>query len=194
MNWVRPFGFIVAGLVGLAFFLPWARLESDTLIGNMGSLVQKIVSDDQDSFVEEWVWMREREWKVMWHSPGEGLSGYQLMMTLREEDISSQLARAWMSMMFGSEEAKVGVNLLVLAPIFAIATAVGLLFVGVPKFYFAANGLGCLIYYILLRWKLNASLGERMILHVELSYGLWLTLYGILLLALVCVLKMVLRD
>lgn len=187
-------GWIIASLVILAFFLPWARLEPASLIGHVSSLVEKIAEDEEDGFLQDWVLMREREWDLLFRSPGQGLSGFQLVMTVVEEDISNQLARAWINMLLGSEDAKFTMGSIALAPILAVVISLGLVFNQVPRLFYTITALGCLIYYLILRWKLNESFGERIILHVELSYGIWITLYGMICLTLICILKLIIKD
>ncbi|MEM9400630.1 MAG: hypothetical protein AAF984_10515, partial [Verrucomicrobiota bacterium] len=179
----KGIGLLISALVILAFFLPWVRLSSETLVRSVGTLIEKIAQDDEESLVEQWVWMRERERQALFEKPSEGVSGYQIFMTTWDDTLEGKLTRVLMQVLFGSEEAKWGAKLMVLAPVFGLTTLVIFLLPLLPRIFPLAVGMGCLAYYVLARWKLNEAFGERLILHIELSYGLWLSLFGLLMLS-----------
>lgn len=171
-------GLVVGAVVVLGYFLPWARLAPESLFRNVGSLVNRL-SDERSNWARDYVWMRGREWEDMWREPAEGVSGYQLFM-MADEDGENRLVRAWMAMLFGSKEAGWQVRLMILGPLLGVGGILAVFFKKPKKWFLWGVAVGCVLFYGLVRMKLAESFSDRLLLHVEISYGLWLMLYGLL--------------
>ena len=182
---------IFGGLVILSYFLPWARLAPESVGRNLGGLLEKLhQSDEEGNFVQNYILMREREWNDMWRAPAEGMSGYQLFVVTSDgKGRGATLARAWMSMLFGSKEAPIRVKLLIIGPVLGLLAMVVMFLKKPPRWFVWVVSAGCFLYYALVRMKLSDAYGDRLLLHVEISYGLWLTLYGLLILAILVAVK-----
>ncbi|MDZ4789532.1 MAG: hypothetical protein SH807_11390 [Blastochloris sp.] len=175
-------GWILTGLICLAFFIPWARFAPEQAANNLLDLAGKLAGDDAP-LIQAYLTMRPAEWEAIWHNPGEGLSAYQLVLLSEKNTVSAKVSQAWVAMLWGDENYEQGVKFLALAPILALLGATALsLGKTSPKFLLGVS-FGQLLFYGFLRWKLNETYGDRLLLQIEFNLGLWLTLYALLILA-----------
>lgn len=182
-------GWLLAFAVVISFFLPWARLSPD--LDSAIEIARRLV-DDQDDLVSTWVWMRTKEFRDLQKTPGEGYSGYQLILLSEEETVSAAVAKAFFNMLWGDVRPGFHMKTLALAPLLAFLAAVLLAMPKPPSSWLSAMAGASLLFYLWMRFKLNESYTDRLLLHVELSYGLWLTLFGLLLLAALLLLRAIL--
>lgn len=175
---------VLTGIICLAFFIPWARFAPEQAAGNLLDLAGKLAGDEAP-LIEVYLTMRAAEWDAIWHNPGEGLSGYQLVLLSEKEGISDTVSKAWVQMLWGDAGYGTGVKFLALAPILAILGAVALTMHRLHPQFLLAVSLGQFLFYGFLRWKLNETYGDRLLLQIEFNLGLWLTLYALVILALV---------
>jgi hypothetical protein len=181
-------GWILTAIVCLAFFIPWARFAPEQAGRNLLDLAGDLAGDEAD-LVESYLLMRKTEWVAIWHNPGEGLSAYQLVLLSAKDSISAKVSKAWLSMLWGDQASEHNVKFLAFGPLLALLGAISLSTKKAnPKFLLLAT-LGQLLFYGFLRWKLNQTFGDRLLLQIEFNLGLWLTLYALALLALLQLLK-----
>jgi hypothetical protein len=179
-------GWLLAFAVVISFFLPWARVSAD--LDSAIEIARRLVGD-QDDVVSSWLWMRTKEFHDLQKMPGEGYSGYQLILLSEEETISAALAKSFFQMLWGDVRPGFQMKTLALAPILAFLAG---LFLALPKLrpsWLSAMAGAVLLFYLWMRFKLNESYTDRLLLHVELSYGLWITLFGLFLLGLLLLLR-----
>jgi hypothetical protein len=101
--------------------------------------------------------------------------------------IGSFIREAWLSMLWGDHASVHSVKFLVFAPLLALLGAIVLSTKKINAHYLFLVSLGQLLFYGFLRWKLNQTFGDRLLLQIEFNLGLWLTLYAI---ALLCLLQL----
>lgn len=182
-------GLILGSLVILAFFLPWARVDAESIPENIGIQTSRMVNqllgkeDGEESWLSQFLLMREKDWKDMWESPGEGKSGYQLFLLAGEGESSNNLTKAWMRMFFGEKNAVWRTRALALAPLLAALSMVLLCWRNPNLPVLGITILSLWAYYGLVRLKIAESYTNRLFLQIEFSYGLWISLYGLLLLS-----------
>jgi hypothetical protein len=181
-------GWLLAFLICLAFFIPWARFAPDQTERNLLDLAGELAGDEGD-FVSTYLLMRGSEWEAIWRHPGEGLSAYQLVLLSEKDSISARVSNAWVTMLWGDQGFVHSVKFLAFGPLLAIAGAIALSFRKLELRFLGLAALGQLLFYVFLRWKLDQSFGDRLLLQMEFNLGLWLTLYGLLFLSVLQVLK-----
>jgi len=173
-------GWLLAFCVVLSFFLPWARVSPDW--DSAMELVHRLAGDEDD-LLTSYLWMRPKELHDLQKMPGEGHSGYQMILLSEEETVSAVVAKSFFQMLWGDVRPGIHMKILALAPILAFLSALLLAQPKARPSWLAGMGGAALVFYLWMRFKLNDSYAERLLLHVELSYGLWITLFGLLLLA-----------
>ncbi len=184
-------GWLLAAAVVIAFFLPWARHAPLRAPGNAMELARDLIVQEDDP-VRSYVLMRSSEWRALWAAPGEGVSAYQLMVLPSAERERNHAASGFLSMIWGSHGGDFKLKLVILAPVLALVGAFLMLMKKPPVgMLFAAAG-GQLFFYLFFRVRMNQSTADRVLQQIDYNLGLWLTLYGLALLAVVMVLKAVL--
>jgi hypothetical protein len=180
-------GWILAASICLAFFIPWARFAPEQLGRNALDLAGELAGDDA-GFVESYLLMRKTEWNAIWHNPGEGLSAYQLVLLSEKDSVSATVSKACMKMFWGENASEHSIKFLAFGPLMALLGAIALSMKRAHPRFLMLAALGQLLFYGFLRWKLNQTLGDRLLWQIEFNLGLWLTLYAT---ALLCLLQLV---
>jgi len=175
---------IFAAICALGFFMPWARIAPESA-GSNSLAVANTLLQGEDDFVTSYVWMRKSEAQALLNHPADGLSAYQIILLSDEDTLSSKVAKAWLSMLWGEKEAttKVAamkVKVIILVPVLAFLGALALTSVQPSQFWLLALALAQIGTYAFLRWKLNLSYTERLLSQIELGWGLWLSLFALM--------------
>jgi hypothetical protein len=163
----------------LGFFMPWARFAPESTAHNTLAIANTLLQGEDD-LLSSYLWMRKSEAKALFNHPGEGLSAYQIILLSEEDTLSSKVARAWLSMLWGGEDAALRVKVIVLVPLLALLGAFFLTFSKPSQRWLLALALAQFAAYFFLRWKLNLSYTDRLLWQIELSWGLWLGLFALL--------------
>ncbi len=181
-------GWVLAAIICLAFFIPWARFAPEQMGRNLLDLAGDLAGDEA-GFVESYLLMRPAEWSAIWHNPGEGLSAYQLVLLSEKDSVSAKVSKAWLSMLWGDHASEQSVKFLAFGPLMAILAGIALTLKKTNAKFLLLAAFGQLLFYGFLRWKLNQTFGDRLLLQIEFNLGLWLTLYATALLCLLQVVK-----
>lgn len=176
--------FVVA-LVGL--FLPWVRLqrpEPGTALRPL-EVAWQLATEDDD-FLHSYVVMRRAEWAALADAP---FSGVSLVQALRAPETGAgpgALMGDWTAVFLGSEGSPVRLVWFLPAGL-ALLLLLGLLPKKADPRLLAILGLGAICAYLGFRAWANHTFADRVLLAMELGSGWWLTVYGLVPLAVLSV-------
>ncbi|MFH1067390.1 MAG: hypothetical protein V1746_05780 [bacterium] len=177
MKRLRHFFIGFSLIVLVAFFLPWARPLLE--VHDPFSLREKLL-EGEANFVQSYILMPRSSWNEIWRNPAEGVSGYQMVSS--DSLRARLLAQTVSENLFGSLK-DWRMKLAAIPPIAALIC----LFVALQSYpsywWLMGPSLAQALFYAAVRWEINRS--DFLRLELSLGAGLWLTLYGSLLLALI---------
>ena len=126
----------------------------------------------------------------MLENPSKGVSGYQIANFAKDSPLDVKIVRAWLKTFWNTDEYELKVKLLFLIPLLATFSLFMLVIPkphhGLMTFLMVSN----FIVYILFRYKLHETYSERLLYHVQLGFGIWLTLYAMLALGVLLAMKL----
>jgi len=183
LHWVGKF-FAILTLV--SFFLPWVRLQPSALKKNTLEVVRN-TAEGESNFLRSMVWMRRGEWSEMWADPADGFSGFQLGFGATSGTQRAKVQSELASVALDQKENRPLLGWLLLIPVLTGLVWACLSLPRPPAIGLAVPAAGLTGLYILLRWKMADAYSDRLIAQLQLSVGWWGTLYGMLGLAVVCV-------
>lgn len=178
---------ILAGVGVLAFFLPWVRPAVQARETSPLEVANQLASGE-DSFFDSWIGLRKDEWRVFWQRPTTGLSGYQILLLGSDEGIQAKQAQEWLDAVFG-DRGGLGRLANVLPLVILLLTAAFLSPRKPLPRLFGAGGVLLLAFYLWGRWRLDGTYTQRVLAEMEIGYGLWITLYATLALAILAGLR-----
>jgi hypothetical protein len=146
---------VLAMVIVISFFLPWAMVQSQA-VGTFSKILTGKTQSDIAS-----------------------ISGFGIPRMANSED--SRLAVSVIKIFNpGVKDADKKSYLVWLAPLFAVAAAMMLIFLGKNKWVNLAVGAICVLIFVVGVYKIAATDLDKLVLNVKISAGLWLTLYGYL--------------
>lgn len=159
----------LTALIVIAFFLPWARLAPDAAGSHVLSLAQTLATGEED-IISSYLWMKRAEARAALRRPAEGTSGYQLVAD--PETGGGGVGSAVIELL------NLGpwIRLVAAVPVLAIILALLLTFPPASRQWPLAVALLLAGIYAAIRWKLNNTYTERILLHIELNAGVWIFL------------------
>jgi hypothetical protein len=179
MRFSQGMGLLLALVAGMAFFMPWARLEPNA----PAELVRRLATEP-DSWAGAYLGLRPYELHAMLAHPADGATGYQLVKAWHAEGPAGAVARSLAQMFWGAATGMWRLQA-VWVPLGLVALgAAALLWKKPPGWALPGLAGACLAVYGYARWRLQATFESRLLLQVELGTGLWLTLYVLLLMGL----------
>lgn len=170
---------IFAAICALGFFMPWARISPESAGANSLAIANTLLQGEDD-FVTSYVWMRKTEAQALLSHPADGLSAYQIILLSDEDTLTSKVAKAWLSMLWGEKEAAMKVKVIILVPVLAFLGALALTLSQPSQRWLLVLTLAQFGTYAFLRWKLNLAYTDRLLWQIELGWGLWLSLFALL--------------
>lgn len=176
-------------MVVLGFFIPWVRYAPKHMFDNSMQIASQLASADEGSeLLYDYVLMSRQDWKALWQNPAEGESGYQIVMAGKNE--KDDAAEALVKILFGDQGYWWKGKLLALAPLFALGGALALGWHKSNRKFLLAMILAQAAFYLYVRWQLHEAYVDRLVL--EMNWGIWLTLYGLALMAIVSTVRLLL--
>lgn len=170
---------IFAAICALGFFMPWARFSPESAGANSLAIANTLLQGEDD-FVTSYLWMRKTEARALLDHPADGLSAYQIILLSDEDTLSSKVAKAWLSMLWGENDAAMKVKVIILVPVLAFLGALVLTLSKPSQRWLLGLALAQMGTYAFLRWKLNLAYTDRLLWQIELGWGLWLSLFALL--------------
>jgi hypothetical protein len=171
----------------LAFFLPWVRPVSLAQSSDVLNVANQL-AESEDSIFNSWLGMREEEWRVFFQRPTFGLSGFQMLMLESEKSIMAKEAQAWLGAVFGDRRLlDRAVNVLPL--VILLLTAAFISPRKPVRQAFVTGGVLLLLFYLWARWRLDVTYTQRVLAEMEIAYGLWITLYAMLGMAILAIIR-----
>jgi len=175
--------FVVAALAG--FFLPWVRISPDSLKGNTMEVVRNLAEGGRN-FGSTFLWMRGEEWREMWGDPVDGFSGFQLAFGAKSGTPRAKAQQELASVALDGRDKRPLLVWLLLVPILSLLGWAGLVLRHVPRPFLVITAAGLGALYGILRWRIATAYTDRLLAQLELGPGWWMTVYGMLGLAVVC--------
>jgi hypothetical protein len=173
-------GWALAAVILLGFFIPWVRYAPKDAFDNSLQIASQLAADDsQSALVYDYVLVNGRDWRALWRQPGEGVSAYQV--TVSGAGGRDGAAAALVEILFGAGGDGWKGRLLLLAPLLGLAGAAALTGHRGRRGWVVALAAAELAFYLFVRWRLRDAYVDRLLL--ELNWGLWLSLFGLALLA-----------
>jgi hypothetical protein len=179
-------GKFFAVLALVSFFLPWVRLSPSALKKNTLELVRSR-EEGGPGFLQNLIFMRSGEWSEMWADPADGFSGFQLAFGAASGTQRAKMQTELASIVLDKKENRPLLGWLLLIPVLTGLGWVGLILPRTPAIVMAVTSVGLVGMYGILRLKMAGGYSDRLIAQIQLGVGWWGTLYGMLGLAVVCV-------
>ena len=174
---------VILTLVG--FLLPWVRISPDSLKGNTMEVVRNLAKGG-GSFGSTFLWMRGEELREMWGDPADGFSGLQLAFGAKSGTARAKAQQELASVTLDGKDKRPLLGWLLLIPILTLLASAGLFLRQVPAAFLILTAVGLGFLYAILRWRIAAAYTDRLLAQLELGPGWWMTVYGMLGLAVVC--------
>ncbi|MDR1144648.1 MAG: hypothetical protein LBK71_00730 [Verrucomicrobiales bacterium] len=168
-------GWTLTVVTAVGFLMPWARFAPPGAFADQAAIVAQLAADD---WLRDYVLMTRRDWRLLRQNPAAGATGFQV--ALAERGDADDAARALAEILCGGTGFKN--KLLALIPLLAVGGALTLTRRPPARRWLAALTVAELAVCVALRWQLRAAYVDRLAL--ELNWGWWLTWYGLALLAL----------
>jgi hypothetical protein len=162
------------------------RLQPSALKKNTLEVVRN-TAEGEPNFLRSMIWMRRGEWSEMWADPADGFSGFQLGFGAASGTQRAKVQSELASVALDQKENRPLLGWLLLIPVLTGLVWACLSLPRPPAIGLAVPAAGLIGLYFLLRGKMADAYSVRLIAHLELSVGWWGTLYGMLGLAVVCV-------
>lgn len=178
-------GKFFAILTLVSFFLPWMRIQPSALRKNTMEIVRDAKSGGA-GFFSSLIGMRQGEWSEMWADPADGFSGFQLAFGAASGTQRAKVQSELASVALEKKENRPLLGWLLLIPLLTGLGWVALNLPSAPAIIMALTSAGLLGLYGILRWKMAQAYSDRLIAQLQLGVGWWGTLYGMLGLAVVC--------
>jgi hypothetical protein len=137
-------------------------------------------------FFSSLIGMRKGEWSEMWADPADGFSGFQLAFGAASGTQRAKVQSELASVALEKRENRPLLGWLLLIPLLTGLGWVALNLPSAPAIIMALTSAGLLGLYGILRWKMAQAYSDRLIAQLQLGVGWWGTLYGMLGLAVVC--------
>ena len=183
------FLFFLALACCAAFFFPWVKLKNGW---NPDSKKMADSLQEQTEAQLEWqdlIGLDEFQRETILNEPLKGISGYQLFSDLRQDSSTVEASRYFVSQFLGPStipEKAYLVGLLACFP--AIIVTLSLLLWKRPR-TLVYIGIGLLLFYLLLRWKIAMTEGVFLAIGMSIGVGLWIIVYSLLLVALLFLIR-----
>ncbi|NBR64255.1 MAG: hypothetical protein EBT77_08145 [Verrucomicrobia bacterium] len=184
-DFLHRFGkvFVAAALAG--FFLPWVRVSPDSLKGNTMEVVRNLAKGGQN-LGSTFLWMRGEEWQEVWGDPVDGFSGFQLAFGAKSGTPRAKAQQELASVALDGRDKRPLLIWLLLVPVLSLLGWAGLTLPQVPRAFLVLTAAGLGALYGILRWRIAEAYTDRLLAQLELGPGWWITVYGMLGLAVVC--------
>jgi hypothetical protein len=164
----------------LGFFTPWVhQAPKNTFDNSLQIATQLATGDKKTELLYDYILISNRDWQALWQNPAKGESGYQIMLTNKNEPDTAAPALA--KILLGDKPWQHKNKLLALAPLLALASAITLTRKNPSRRPLIVLTLAETTLYLLTRWQLHTTYIDRLTL--ELNWGIWLTLYSLALMA-----------
>ena len=163
-------------IVIIGFFLPWVKPLPEDATKDAMKLKENILAYEP-SLISDYILVRERDLADMQQMPTEGASGYQMAFSHGAHQVTQTASQY----LFGTEQPDWRVKFFAVAPILAFISLLIFLKGDAPRPWWMGLIAAQFVFYFVMRWIL--SQGQLIHMEMSLGLGLWMTLYGTLLLA-----------
>lgn len=184
-NPVHQAGKFLVAVTLIGFFLPWVRVSPDSLKGNTMEVVRNLAEGGRN-FGSTFLWMRGEEFGEMWSDPADGFSGFQLAFGAKSGTPRAKAQQELASVALDGRDKRPLLGWLLLIPILTLLGWAGLVLRHVPAAFLILTAVGLGSLYTILRWRIATAYTDRLLAQLELGPGWWMTVYGMLGLAVVC--------
>ncbi len=132
------------------------------------------------------IWMRGEEWREIWADPVDGFSGFQLAFGACSGTPRLRAQQELASVALDGKENRPLLGWLLLIPVLTVLGAVSMSLRRLSPAILILTSLGLAGLYLILRWKMADAYTDRLLAQLQLGPGWWGTIYGMLGLAVVC--------
>ncbi len=178
-------GKILVVVTAIGFFLPWVRISPDSLKGNTMEVVRNLAEGGRN-LGSTFLWMRGEEFREMWRDPADGFSGFQLAFGAKSGTPRAKAQKELASVALDGRDKRPLLGWLLLIPVLTLLGWAGLDLRHVPATFLILTAVGLGALYAILRWRIATAYTDRLLAQLELGPGWWMTVYGMLGLAMVC--------
>ncbi len=172
----------IAFSVVIAFFLPWLKAKGHGAMDYAHSELKKqeVVEDANRPLGESYFMLRTEEIRDALSDPLDGTSGWALLlMTRSEKPDDREKARKMISFLGNMESREAGI-LIYAVPACALISACFFTVAIRVRWLFLIPLALCGLLYTFLRTGLNETYFDRLVLDLPVGLGLWISLYGLL--------------
>lgn len=182
---IHRVGKILVVLTLGGFFLPWVRISPDSLKGNTMEVVRNLAEGGRN-LGSTFLWMRWEEWRETWADPADGFSAFQLAFGARSGTPRAKAQQELASVSLDGKDKRPLLGWLLLIPVLTLLAWVGIVLRQVPTAFLWIISFGLAALYTILRWRIASAYTDRLLAQLHLGPGWWITVYGMLGLAFVC--------
>lgn len=186
LDWL---GWLLALALWIAFFLPWVKFPSRPAIHSL--IVRTLTADSDRTVLEQYFTITPDEWKRAITDAGNGITGYEIPQAYRTSGHAREVKVINSSHLLGAER-QADRSLFVWGfPALGLLSALFITSVS-RKWALLLPFLAAAGFYGLARYMLNTTYLERLTSGEDIGLGLWLSLYALLALAVVLLLRLLL--
>jgi hypothetical protein len=192
----RPLSAVLWGSIVvliLAFFLPWMKFDFENVMPSheRNLFKQKLILNDRRSWLERWFLMRAEERSKALEKPFLGYNALALVSLLRDNPAGSELRLALLRphLPFRRDDDKA--FYVFSLPLSGLVAVLIIIFGHSKNILLPFPFFICAGQYFLVRWHLEERYAERVIYDVHIGLGCWLTLYVLLGLSILLLLKII---
>lgn len=186
LDWL---GWLLALALWIAFFLPWVKFPTRPAIHSL--IVRTLAADSNRNVFEQYFALTPEEWKRTITDAGNGITGYEIPQAYRTSGHAREVTIINNTHLLGDERQADRAIFVWGFPAFGVLSALFITAVSrkwallLPFFAGAA-------FYGLARHKLNLTYLDRLASGEDIGIGLWLSLYAVLALVVVLLLRLLL--
>ncbi len=189
-------GWLLSLAATIAFFLPWLKFparNAERVHPARSAIIQEINRDSNRPLWKSYLTLTSEEWNRALRDAGIGVTGFEIPEIYQVSRHHHDAVLLNASGLLGSERQADRACFAYALPVLAFFSAAFITFVP-RKGALLLPFLATLGLYFLLRFKLNETYLERLTSSLDVGLGLWLSLYALLGLAVVLLLRLLLPS
>lgn len=191
LDWL---GWLLAIALCVGFFLPWLKMpyRKEAPRGqNAATLVKRLTSDSNRPIWQDYFAITPEEWQHALQNAGMGVSGVEIPRAFQGSSHRLDAAMVSASGLLGEERQADRAMLVYAFPVLAVLSAAFITLVS-GKLALLLPLLADAALYGVTRYQLNTTSLERLAMSMDMGLGFWLSLYALLGLIVVLLLRLLL--
>lgn len=192
LDWLA---WLLAMALGVGFFLPWLKMPyrnaKEAPRPHSATLVKELAADSARPAWQDYFYITPEQWQRALENAGMGVTGIEIPRSFQGSAHRFDAGIVSASGLLGDERQADRAMLVYAFPVLAVISAGFITFVS-HKWAFLLPLLADGLAYAATRFQINDTAVGRFALSIDIGLGLWLTLYALLGLCVVLLLRLIL--